>query len=315
MEAKGLVKYLDGTKLRPLNPHVGKDELWKPTTDSKKLAVKEYPEKLAEWRKENGYAKQLLGSSLPEVPLIKFPSDSTAHDIWEMLSDEFQNHSCVVAIELQQKLQDQWCADKGDLRVHFDKMITLREELASLGHLISTDDFASMILSSVPMSYESTLLAMTASAKVSGQDLPPGIIMSTLLNSYNLRQAKLPKKSTSGNNNTAYSANSSKKFNGFCNNCLKKGHKAERQVNNPRRSGSQKEREKKRLQLQMLQMENPMEFGLQTQPHQMTKMTGCERLTKKLPLSLLKLLMKPKRPDLLITVLCSLEKALEQANA
>ena len=49
-------------------------------------------------------------------------------------------------------------------------MVTMREELTSLGHLISSDDFAAMILSSVPMSYEPTLSAMTASAKVSRQD-------------------------------------------------------------------------------------------------------------------------------------------------
>ena len=30
-------------------------------------------------------------------------------------------------------------------------MITLREELASLGHYVNTDDFAAMLLSSVPM--------------------------------------------------------------------------------------------------------------------------------------------------------------------
>ena len=65
---------------------------------------------------------------------------------------------------------------------------------------------------------------------------------------------------------------------------------AERLDNNSRRSGSWKEREKKRPQLQMPQMENLMEFGLWMQPHQMAKMTGCERLMKKLPLSLLMLL-------------------------
>ena len=76
------------------------------------------------------------------------------------------------------------------------------------------------------MSYEPTLSAMTASAKVSRQGLPPEVIMSTLLDSYDLCQTKLPKKSTSGNDDTVYSVNASKKFTGSCNNCLKKGHKA-----------------------------------------------------------------------------------------
>ena len=63
-------------------------------------------------------------------------------------------------------------------------MITLREELASLGHYVNTDDFAAMLLSSVPMSYKSTISAMTASAKITRLDLTPDIIMSTLTDDY-----------------------------------------------------------------------------------------------------------------------------------
>ncbi|KIM55226.1 hypothetical protein SCLCIDRAFT_98005, partial [Scleroderma citrinum Foug A] len=121
MEAKGLVEYLDGTILKPLDPSTGKDSSWKPM-DEEKLAVTEYPDKLAVWKKDNGCAKQILGSLLPEIILIKIPNDATAHEIWDALSDEFQNHSHVVAIELHRKLQDLRCADKGNLQAHFDKM-------------------------------------------------------------------------------------------------------------------------------------------------------------------------------------------------
>ena len=111
MEAKGLVEYLDGTILRPLDPSAGKDSSWKPTNEEK-LAVTEYPDKLAVWKKDNGCAKQILGSLLPEIILIKIPNDATAHEIWDALSDEFQNRSRVVAIELHRKLQDLHCADR-----------------------------------------------------------------------------------------------------------------------------------------------------------------------------------------------------------
>ena len=111
MKAKGLVEYLDGTILKPLDPSVGKDSSWKPMNEEK-LAVTEYPDKLAVWKKDNGCAKQILGSLLPEIILIKIQNDTTAHEIWNALSDEFQNCSHVVAIELCQKLQDLHCADR-----------------------------------------------------------------------------------------------------------------------------------------------------------------------------------------------------------
>ena len=77
------------------------------------------------------------------------------------------------------------------------------------------------------MSYESTISAMTTSARITSLDLTPEVILTTLINDYNQRQAKSSKKSSSGGEDVTYSANSLKKFGGTCHNCRKKGHKAE----------------------------------------------------------------------------------------
>ena len=156
---------------------------WKPT-DEEKAAVAEFPAKYAKWRQENGYVKQLIGSALPETLFIKIRNETSAYAIWKALGNEFENRSRVVAIEMRRKLQEQRCAEKGDVRAHFDKMITLREELASLGHSVSSDDFCAMLLSSVPMSYESTISAMTTLARITGLDLTPEVILTTLIDDY-----------------------------------------------------------------------------------------------------------------------------------
>ena len=120
---------------------------------------------------------------------------------------------------MQRKLQEQRCTEKGDVHAHFDEMITLHEELASLGHSVSFNDFCAMLLSSVPMSYESTISTMTTSARITGLDLTPEVILTTLIDDYNRRQAKSGKKSLSGGEDVVYSANLSKKFGGTCHNC------------------------------------------------------------------------------------------------
>jgi len=225
-EAKGLVEYLEGTTPRPTDPSEDQDPLWEPS-DAEALVVAKYPEKYATWRKENGYVKQLIRSALPETLFIKIRNETCASAIWDVLANEFENRSCIVAIELRRKLQDQWCAEKGDVCAHFDKMITLHEELASLGHSIDPDDFAVMLISSIPMSYDSTISAMTTSTKITCLDLTPDVIMTTLIDNYDRRQSKSGKKSMSSGEDATYSASSSKKFSGNCHNCQKKGHKAE----------------------------------------------------------------------------------------
>ena len=105
-------------------------------------------------------------------------------------------------------------------------MITTHKELALLSHSIDPDDFAAMLISSVPMSYDSTISAMTTSAKITRLDLTPDVIMTTLIDDYDRCQMKSGKKSSSGED-AAYSVNLSRKFSGNCHNCQKKGHKAE----------------------------------------------------------------------------------------
>jgi len=63
-------------------------------------------------------------------------------------------------------------------------MITLCKELASLGHSIDPDNFAMMLISSIPMSYDSTISAMTTSTKITRLDLTPDVIMTTLIDDY-----------------------------------------------------------------------------------------------------------------------------------
>jgi len=225
-EAKGLIEYLEGTKPRPTNPSEDQEPPWVPSK-AEALAVAKYPEKYATWQKENGYVKQLIRSALPKTLFIKIRNETCASTIWDALANEFENCSCIVAIEMQQKLQDLCCAEKGDVCAHFDKMITTCEELASLGHSIDPDDFATMLISSVP-TYNSTISAMTTSAKIARLDLTPDVIMTTLIDNYDRRQTKCSKKLTSSGKDTAYSASlSNKKFSGNCHNCQKKGHKAE----------------------------------------------------------------------------------------
>ena len=131
------------------------------------------------------YIKQLIGSALPETLFIKIRNETSAYAIWKALTNEFENCSWVVAIEMRCKLQEQRCTKKEDVCAHFDKMITLREELTSLSHSVSSDDFCAMLLSSVPMSYESTISAMTTLARITGLDLTPEVILTTLINDYN----------------------------------------------------------------------------------------------------------------------------------
>ncbi|KIO08919.1 hypothetical protein M404DRAFT_73721, partial [Pisolithus tinctorius Marx 270] len=60
--------------------------------------------------------------------------EETVKSVWGVLTNLFQNCSHVIMIDLQRKLQESRCVEKGDVCTHFNKMCALHEQLAALGH-------------------------------------------------------------------------------------------------------------------------------------------------------------------------------------
>ena len=84
----------------------------------------------------------------------------------------------------------------------------------------------------------------------------------------------------------------------------------------PRGSGSQKGRvARTRLQLLMLMVVNPMEFGSQMQPPQMMKMTGSEKLMRRLFSPVWRLSMRMRKLNPHLTVPYLLAKTYRLASA
>ncbi|KIK14931.1 hypothetical protein PISMIDRAFT_16919 [Pisolithus microcarpus 441] len=202
--SKGLTGHLTSLEAKPEDPTHGKDPSWKPTTAEQKL-ISEYPEKLKQWTKDDGYIKQVIAASLPESLFLRVQKEETGKSIWDVLTNLFQNCSRVVTIDLRRKLQESRCTEK-----------------AALGQSISNDDFTAIILSSLPTSYDSNIAAMTSSALVTQKDLSPDFITKIILDEYDQRQTRSKRGNNGNSDDVAYSAKDSKSS--ACENCGKKGH-------------------------------------------------------------------------------------------
>ena len=154
---------------------------WKPTATKQKL-VSKYPAKFKEWTKDDNYVKQVIAVSIPESLFLRVQKEETAKGVWDALTNLFQNHSHIVAIDLRHKLQETRCTEKGD--AHFDKLRSLHEQLATLRQSIGDKDFTAIILGSLPTSYDPNIGAMASSALVSQKDLEPDHIIKGILDEY-----------------------------------------------------------------------------------------------------------------------------------
>jgi hypothetical protein len=194
IDARGLLEHVDGseqepecpvqTRYAPKKDRDGKDtsEMSQiPYTADEQFLLKEWKENLREWKQGEAIVKQQVAATIPDSLFMKIRDKKTAREIWEALQGDFQNKSKMVAVDLRRRLQQERCSEKGDVRAHFAKLRTMREDLAAMGHPPNEDEFYAIILGSLPSSYEPFISAMNATSSVLGTFLSSDNLMQALL--------------------------------------------------------------------------------------------------------------------------------------
>jgi hypothetical protein len=152
--------------------------------------------------------------------------------MWEAVQEKCKKKSCMVTVDLRRKLQAKKCPEYGDMQAHLQKLQTMREDLASMGGLISDKDFTSIILGSVPPSYDTYIAAMTATSSLLNQALSPTNLINAICGKVDRKAIKHPK-SKRDEHDAAFVAGQSKRGGGGskkllkdieCFNCHRKGH-------------------------------------------------------------------------------------------
>jgi hypothetical protein len=241
VDARGLLEHVDGSEREPVCPVKPrmvprKDSEGRDTRDFVQAAytpeeergIKEWKAELKEWKRGEAIVKQQIAATIPDSLFMKIRDKGTAYEIWEALRNDFQNKSRMVAVDLRRRLQQERCAEKGDVRVHFSKLRTMREDLAAMGHPPGDDEFYAIILGSLPYSFEPFISALNATSSVLGTVLSPDELMNAFTDEYDRRS--LGKSSKKDEENAAFSTEdgNGRKGNGQrgkCFNCGKPGHR------------------------------------------------------------------------------------------
>src|SRR5277367_5895764 len=99
----------------------------------------------------------------------------------------------MVTVDMRRRLQAEKCAEQGDVRAHLNKLQAMREDLASMGGSISDEDFTSIILGSIPLSYDTYIAAITATSTLLNQTLSPTNLIDAIRDEADRRTIKNPK--------------------------------------------------------------------------------------------------------------------------
>jgi hypothetical protein len=174
LASKNVDGHLLGKKTKPKAAADGADP------DVVKAAVDEF----AMWEKNENLARHMLGQCLHDSTLRKIIRKPTVAEMWTTISTEFEKKSALVQANLRSKFMTLWCADKGNLRTHLDKMSEMWEELASVGISIDDKEYTSIIIKSLPKEYAGFVSSLAAAAHLVGKALDPDTMKAYLLEEY-----------------------------------------------------------------------------------------------------------------------------------
>ena len=104
-----------------------------------------------------------------------------------------EKKSWMVTVDMQCKLQAKNCPESGDMRAHLHKLQAMCEDLVSMGGSISDEDFTSIILGSIPQSYDSYIAAITATSTLLDKTLLPTNLIDTICDEVHCQKSEIQK--------------------------------------------------------------------------------------------------------------------------
>ena len=158
----------------------------------------------------------------------------SAHEYYMTFCHLFEKCSLVVGAELRCQLGELKLKEGGDACAHIEKIIALREDLASIGCPVTDENLFNIVYASLPRSYNPGLAVLSSTMRLQGSTITSDDLMDIVLEEYNwLTLQNRGKGKSSSSKDVAFRADTSskkgkgkgKKFGGDCWNCGWSGHK------------------------------------------------------------------------------------------
>jgi LTR polyprotein gag-polypeptide-like protein len=176
------------------------------------------------WTTDKNVASQLIGATIPDSVFHKIKMANHMKDLWDTLKALFEGKSRTLLIDLGRKLQNMHCGNNEDVCAYLEKLADLHERLFTFGRTVDNNEYVSVLIGSLPTSYDTTINTLTTSCDVTNTDITLTAVIQIATNEY---EKCLLCKGKGKAQNEAFTAEEqckNKRKNVGCFNCHKKGH-------------------------------------------------------------------------------------------
>lgn len=129
------------------------------------------------WTDKDNTARALIGLNVDDNQLSHIRNQTTAKGVWEALKNIHENDSVVNLVTLIREMYATKMEEGDDLQTHLDKLSNLFEKIYDLGEKLSDTMKIGIILSSLPISWDTLVTAFEVRKK---DELTMSLVLSKL---------------------------------------------------------------------------------------------------------------------------------------
>ena len=178
------------------------------------------------WAHGEATVKQAIAASVPDSIFNRIKGSTRAKDVWDALKKLFEGRTQMIVVDLRRQIQSLKCGEDDNVRTHFDNIANLREQLAAMGKTIPDDEYASILLGSIPSNFEAVISSMSTHVALTNTTLTPETVVRLITDEYDRRVLKAGKQGEGQDEALTADATKKKKSKKDieCFNCQKPGH-------------------------------------------------------------------------------------------
>jgi hypothetical protein len=178
------------------------------------------------WAHGEATVKQAIAASVPDSIFNHIKGSTRTKDVWDALKALFEGRTQMIVVDLRRQIQSLKCGEDDNVHTHFDNIANLREQLAAMGKTIPDDEYSTILLGSIPSTFEATISAMSTTAALTNTTLTPDMVIRLITDKFD--RCTLKNGKSAEGQDEALTANATKgkksKKDIECFNCKKCGH-------------------------------------------------------------------------------------------
>ena len=126
----------------------------------------------------------MITNTLTNSLFVHLVNKNSTREYFTTLCGLFEKRSLVVGAEMRRQLGDLKLKEGGDAHMHIDKIVVLREDLASIGRPVTDEDLFNIIYALLPCLYNSGLAALSSMMRLQGMSITSDNLMGIILEEY-----------------------------------------------------------------------------------------------------------------------------------